>query len=136
MAQGELKAGNGWQTVELAQPAKGRFMALECRSTHSGKACAVAELYLRGADGRRLSREAWTVKYADSENLMGNHTGDKAFDLQESTYWQTEPGAPMPHLLVIDLGEECTVSGIEFLPRAEQGAPESVKEFRLFVYDR
>lgn len=136
VAQGELKAGNGWQTVELAQPAKGRFMALECRSTHSGKACAVAELYLRGADGHRLSREAWTVKYADSENLMGNHTGDKAFDLQESTYWQTEPGAPMPHLLVIDLGEECTVSGIEFLPRAEQGAPESVKEFRLFVYDR
>ena len=45
----------------------------------------------------------WQVKYANSENENGNHTGDKAFDLQESTYWQTEESAEMPHLLVISL---------------------------------
>lgn len=127
-------AGNGWQRVAFAAQAKGRYVAIECQSVHSGKAASIAEIYLTGADGKRLSREQWSVKYADSENERGNNTGDKAFDLQESTYWQTAKGAALPHLLVIDLGEEQTVTGIEYLPRAEQGAPESVKDCRVFVY--
>ena len=53
---------------------------------------------VQGVDGKRLSRESWTTKYADSEEENGNHTGDKVFDLQESTYWQTERGATAPHL--------------------------------------
>jgi len=43
-------------------------------------------------------------------------------------------GASFPHLIVIDLGSEQTVSALEYLPRAEQGAPGSVKDFRVFVY--
>lgn len=127
-------AGNGWQRVAFAAQAKGRYVAIECQSVHSGKAVSIAEIYLLGADGKRLSREQWSVKYADSENERGNNTGDKAFDLQESTYWQTAKGAALPHLLVIDLGATETVTGIEYLPRAEQGAPESVKDCRVFVY--
>lgn len=127
-------AGNGWQRVAFAAQAKGRYVAIECHSVHSGKAVSIAEIYLTGADGKRLSREQWSVKFADSENERGNNTGDKAFDLQESTYWQTAKGAALPHLLVIDLGATETVTGIEYLPRAEQGAPESVKDCRVFVY--
>ena len=69
---------------------------------------------------------------AEEEN--GNHTGDKVFDLQESTYWQTEKSASVPHLLVIDLGSVQTVSALEYLPRAEQGAPGSVKNFKIYLY--
>jgi len=127
-------AGNGWQRVAFAAQAKGRYVAIECKSVHSGNAVSIAEIYLLGADGKRLSREQWSVKYADSENERGNNTGDKAFDLQESTYWQTAKGAALPHLLVIDLGATETVTGIEYLPRAEQGAPESVKDCKVFVY--
>ncbi len=127
-------AGNGWQRVAFAAQAKGRYVAIECQSVHSGKTVSIAEIYLTGADGKRLSREQWSVKYADSENERGNNTGDKAFDLQESTYWQTAKGAALPHLLVIDLGTTEAVTGIEYLPRAEQGAPESVKDCRVFVY--
>lgn len=130
----QFAAGNGWQRMAFGSPAKGRYVAIDCRSVHSGKAVSIAEIYLTGADGKRLSREQWTVRYADSENERGNNTGDKVFDLQESTYWQTAKGAALPHLLVIDLGEEQTVTGIEYLPRAEQGAPESVKDCRVFVY--
>lgn len=130
----QFAAGNGWQRVAFAAQAKGRYVAIECQSVHSGKAVSIAEIYLTGADGKRLSREQWSVKYADSENERGNNTGDKAFDLQESTYWQTAKGAALPHLLVIDLGSTETVTGIEYLPRAEQGAPESVKDCRVFVY--
>lgn len=130
----QFAAGNGWQKEAFHSHTKGRYVALECRSVHSGNAVSVAELYLTGKDGKRLSREQWSVKYADSENANGNHTGDKAFDLQESTFWQTVGGTDFPHLLVIDLGAEQEITGIEYLPRAEQGAPESVRTAAVYVY--
>ena len=135
VATGSFKAGNGWQTVKFTAPQKSRYLAIECASTQDGKSqVAIAELYLQGTDGKRISREPWTCKYANSEEENGNHTGDKVFDLQESTYWQTERGQNTPHLLVIDLGSEQTISAIEYLPRAEQGAPGSVKDFKIFIY--
>lgn len=134
-AKGQLPSGNGWQTIRFATPQKGRYLAIQCLSTHDGNPqAAIAEIYLQGTDGKRLSREPWTTKYADSENEDGNHTGDKVFDLQESTYWQTERSAAMPHLLVIDLGSEQTVSALEYLPRAEQGAPGSIKDYAIYFY--
>ena len=135
VATGTFKAGNGWQTIAFNTPQKGRYLAIECLSTQKdGDRVAIAELYLQGQDGKRLSREPWKTKYANSEDDGGNHLGDKVFDLQESTYWQTEKGTAMPHLLVIDLGSVQTVKALEYLPRAEQGAPGSVKDFRIYVY--
>ena len=127
--------GNGWQTFRFQAPQKGRYLAIEVLSTQKdGDRVAIAELYLQGPDGKRLSREPWTCKYANSEEENGNHTGDKVFDLQESTYWQTEKGTQAPHLLVIDLGSVQTVTALEYLPRAEQGAPGSVKNFKIYLY--
>lgn len=134
VAKGVMKSGNGWQTINFNSAATGRYLAIECLNTHDGKPVAIAELYAQGNDGKRLSRDQWDVKYANSENLQGNHTGDKAFDLQESTYWQTEKDASAPHLLVIDLGAEQTIKALEYLPRMEQGAPGSVKEFKVYIY--
>lgn len=132
---GAMKGGNGWQTVKFDMSARGRYFAIEITSNQDGKdVSAVAELYLQNTDGQRISREPWTTKYADSESDMGNHTGDKVFDLQESTYWQTIPGSGFPHLLVIDLGSQQTVSALDYLPRAEQGAPGSIKDVRIFMY--
>ena len=134
IAKGTFQSGNGWQTIRFHHPQKGRYLAIECLSTHQDASqVAIAEIYLRGANGQRLSRELWTAKYASSENENGNHMLDKTFDLQESTFWQTERGAAFPHLLVVDLGSEQTVSALEYLPRAEQGAPGSVKDYRIFL---
>ncbi|UKK53873.1 beta-galactosidase [Prevotella sp. E2-28] len=135
VATGTFKAGNGWQTINFGKTAKGRYLAIECLSTQkNGDRAAIAELYLQGQDGKRLSREPWKTKYANSEEENGNHLGDKVFDLQESTYWQTEKGASAPHLLVIDLGSEQSVKALEYLPRAEQGAPGSVKNYKIYLY--
>ena len=131
----QASPGNGWQTFRFAAPQKGRYLAIECLSTQKqGDRVAIAELYLQNEKGQRLSREPWTCKYANSEEENGNHTGDKVFDLQESTYWQTEKGASTPHLLVIDLGSVQTVTALEYLPRAEQGAPGSIKDFKVYLY--
>ncbi|MCR5198059.1 MAG: beta-galactosidase [Prevotella sp.] len=135
VATGAFKAGNGWQTIKFEGQKKGRYLAIECLSTQKdGDRVAIAELYLQGTNGQRLSREPWTAKYANSEEENGNHTLDKVFDLQESTYWQTEKSAALPHLLVIDLGSVQTVSALEYLPRAEQGAPGSIKHFKVYIY--
>ena len=132
---GAFKGGNGWQTIKFDGQKKGRYLAIEVASNQDGKdVTAIAELYLQGADGKRLSREPWVAKYADSEEENGNHTLDKVYDLQESTYWQTVRGASLPHLLVIDLGSVQTVTALEYLPRAEQGAPGSAKNYKVYLY--
>lgn len=133
---GQLAAGNGWQMVRFAAPQTGRYLAIQTLSTHEGKdVVSVAELYAVNAVGARLSREPWTVKYADSEETKrGNNTAEKTFDLQESTYWRTERGAALPHLMVIDLGSEQTITGFDYLPRMEEGAPGSIKDYKIFVY--
>ena len=135
MAQGTLDSGNGWQTVKFARPATGRYLAIEALSAQDGQEFAqIAELYALDNKGQRLSREPWTAKYADSENAeQENQTADKTFDLQESTYWSTMKGSPYPHLLVIDLGSEQTLTGIDYLPRAEQGAPGGLKDYKIFL---
>ena len=130
--QGDLKAGNGWQTIKLDKPVTGRYFAFECNSSQSGDSqIAIAEVYLQDAQGNRIDRNNWVAYYADSEK--GNSTLDKMFDLQESTYWQTEKGANFPHLCIVDMGKEMTISAFEYLPRAEQGAPGSVKGIKFFV---
>ena len=133
---GQLAAGNGWQMIRFDSPKTGRYLAFQALSTHDGKEVAsVAELYAVNADGARLSREPWTVKYADSEETKrGNNTAEKSFDLQESTYWRTEKGVALPHLMVIDLGSEQTITGFDYLPRAEEGAPGSIKDYKIFIY--
>ena len=130
--QGEFQSGNGWQTLKLAQPAEGRYFALECNSTHDDTPqLAIAEVYLLDESGNRIDRTNWVAHYADSEK--GNSTLDKMFDLQESTYWQTERSAAFPHLAIVDMGKTQRITAIQYLSRAEQGAPGSVKEFKLYI---
>ena len=130
--KGDLKAGNGWQTIKLDKPVTGRYFAFECNSSQSGDSqIAIAEVYLQDAQGNRIDRNNWVAYYADSEK--GNSTLDKMFDLQESTYWQTEKGANFPHLCILYMGKYMTISAFEYLPRAEQVAPGSVKGIKFFV---
>ena len=135
VAQGTLLATDLCQTIEFNRPAKGRYIAIECQNVHgTNDYVAIAELYALNAEDYRISRDSWSVKYADSEEEDGNHTGDKAFDQQESTYWKTQKGSSFPHLLVIDLGEVCTLTGLQVLSRTEKGTPGALKDYKIFVY--
>lgn len=136
VAQGNLAAGNGWQEVKFDKPVTGRYLCLEALNAQKeGEVrAAVAELYLLDAQGKRLSREPWTVRYASSEETEGgNFTGDKVFDLQESTYWKTAKGDTFPHTLVIDLGCENTVTALQILPRMEKEVPGAIKGYRVYM---
>lgn len=135
-ANGSFSAERGWQTVKFGSVATGRYLAIECQSAQDGgDVVSVAELYAQDAKGNRIDRNSWTVKYADSENAVGgNHTGDKAFDLQESTYWSTVSGVALPHLLVIDMGKVQTVEAVEYLPCTTQTSVSGIKGYKIYVY--
>ena len=135
VAQGTLLATDLCQTIEFNRPTKGRYIAIECKNVHgTNDYVAIAELYALNAEDYRISRDSWSVKYADSEEEDGNHTGNKAFDLQESTYWKTQKGSSFPHLLVIDLGEVRTLTGLQVLSRTEKGSLGALKDYKIFVY--
>ena len=135
VAQGTLLVTDLCQTIEFNRPAKGRYIAIECKNVHgTNDYVAIAELYALNAEDYRISRDSWSVKYADSEEEDGNHTGDKAFDQQESTYWKTQKGSSFPHLLVIDLGEVRTLTGLQVLSRTEKENPGALKDYKIFVY--
>ena len=132
---GAFPEGNGWKRQTFVKPVKGQFLTIEVLNTASELDFAsIAEFYALNENGRRISRETWTILYADSEDTStGNNSADKIFDLQESTYWKSEDGAEFPQRIVIDMGHEETVTGIEYLPRMENGAPGSIKEYRIYV---
>ena len=135
---GAFKPGNGWQEVRFDQPKRGRYVCIEALNAHDAKELAcIAELYLLNESGERLSREPWTVDYADSEDVGGvNRSGDKLFDLQESTYWSTEAGSPYPHHIVIDLGATHTIQALQYLPRMESEVPGGIRQFKVYIQEK
>lgn len=132
---GKFSAGNGWQDIKFGKSIQSRYFCMEgLNAQDRGDIAAITEMYILGADGQPLSRESWKIVYADSEEAdRGNHTADKVFDLQESTYWRTVEGVGYPHYLVIDLGQEVEVTGFRYLPRAEEGAPGSIGNYKVYL---
>ena len=135
-AEGAFAASNGWKEVRFDAPAKGRYVAVEAiNAQDGGNRAAIAEFYVLDDKGERISRERWTVDYVSSEDVKGvNNSAEKTYDLQESTYWQSAPDAKYPYTMVLDLGREYRVSGIQALPRMDTGAPGAIKNYRIFVY--
>lgn len=134
VSAGTFKPGNGWQEVKVPVT-KGRYFCLEGLSSFDNtNIAAIAEFDVLDEKGPKISRENWKIVYADSEETRsGNRTADKIYDLQESTFWQTVDNTAYPHQVVIDLGEEYNVTGFRILPRAEQGAPGMIKDYKVYV---
>lgn len=132
---GSFKHENDWQEIRFKQPVKGRYVCLEALNSHDGKELAsIAEMFFLDGNGARLSRESWAVRYVDSEDIAHlNNSANKIFDFQESTSWNTKIGNPYPHVIVIDLGSVCTLTGIQCLPRMESNIPGCIKDFKIYV---
>lgn len=130
--------GNGWQHINFNKQVNTRYFCLEALNSFGGDNFAsIAELEILGGDGKPLSRQHWKVIYADSEELdVANNTASNVFDLQESTIWHTNYSttkASFPHQIVIDLGEEKLVTGFWYLPRAEEGKPGMIKDYKVYL---
>lgn len=127
--------GNGWQKKAFGGAVTGRYLVFEADDAiDGGDVAAIAELYLNDASGDRIPREGWVVDYVSSEDTdAANHTADKIFDLQESTFWSNAKGTKLPQTFIIDLGRKYTLGGVEYLPRMEPSAPGAIKNFKLYI---
>lgn len=135
---GSFRAGNGWQHVKFNKKEPIRYFCIEALNSHGGDDYAsMAELELLGEDGKPISRQHWKVVYADSEETEeANNIASNVFDLQESTFWHTnysQTKAKHPHQLVIDLGEEKTITGFSYLPRAEANKTGMIKDYKVYL---
>ncbi len=139
VCDGSFAKGNQWQEVKFLRPVKGRYFCLEALSSQQGDQYAsIAELYILGENGKPLSREEWTVVYADSEELVrANNSADNIFDLQEATYWHSEWGndnpPKQPHRVIIDIGSETVMTGFRYLPRPEPNSPGMIRDYKIYV---
>ncbi|MEJ6982581.1 beta-galactosidase [Pedobacter sp. P351] len=135
---GYLPAGEGFKDVNFGKTVQGRYFCLEALSSHDPKddLTTIAELELIGEDGASVSRLKWKVVYADSEETTAsNNSADKVFDLQESTFWQSQSvgGKPKhPHQIVLDLGESVKIKGFRYLPRSDKKTAGMIKNYRIF----
>lgn len=141
VASGAFSGEMGWQSVDFAKPASGRYLALEALSAlDGGPECAVAGLDAFDEHGTSVPRAGWKILWVSSEetNYLPGHA-ENAIDGQTSTFWHTEAGASAlkhPHRLVIDLGETRTLSGVRYLPRSGDAQERGrIKEFRIYLND-
>lgn len=128
--------GNGWQEQKFDKVIEGQYICIEILNNQAknNTQTAIAEWYFLDVEGNRLSREPWTIQYADSEDKSkSNRTGDRIYDLQESTYWSTAQGVELPHHLIINLGSKQRITALQYLPRMEEGAPGAIKDYRIYV---
>ena len=127
-----MAPGNGWQTFERENPSSGQVLWIEIKESCSPEAVSLAELQLLDREGEEIPNETWRIKAISGEDTAtGNHTGDKLFDRQESTYWRS--AGDLPQVIAIDLGKEYEIGSIRILPRMESGAPEAPTSIRLLL---
>jgi len=136
---GSFAPGADTQEIKFAAPVTGTFFCLEALNSQDGKPyAAVAELDLLDTNGLPMSHNGWTIAYVDSEERTAEDgAAENAIDGQTANYWHTEwknasPG--YPHRLILNLGQEQTISGFRYVPRQGEGAGR-IKDYNVFVGD-
>lgn len=129
-----MKQAEGVQHFDFAAPTTMRHICLEVNSSYDGKNSCIAEIDLIGADGQPISKDAWRVVYANTEEPT---EGEAELLFDEKTrrswhsQWRKEPLTPFPHRVIIDLGEIQTIKGIE-LQQRNGNQPGCVKDFNVY----
>ena len=87
--------------------------------------------------GAEIPKSGWTLKYVDSEELVGeNGAAINAFDGNTGTMWHTrwsDSNPPPPHEIQIDLGLTYDTNGFYYLPRQDGGVNGRVKQYEFYV---
>jgi beta-galactosidase len=138
--KGSLANDGNMKTVWFKQPVTGRYVAFRSTSSHDKSDVAtIGELDFFNADKEMISHEKWTIAYVSSEERYEmDGTAENAIDGQTSSIWSTyySHNTPShPHVIVVDLGESTSLSGMRYVPGQSGNAMGIVKGFELFVGD-
>lgn len=130
--------GNTWQEIRFDKTFEARYFCLEaCSSFKNDGFASIAELYVQDENNKSVSRQNWSIVYADSEeSSAANADAEKVYDMQESTFWHTnwsEKKTEFPHQIIIDLGGIYKVSGFRYLPRPQADYPGIIKDYKVYL---
>ena len=84
----------------------------------------------------RLPRAGWTVTASSQETVGENGAAGNVIDGDAGSIWHTrwtDPVAPLPHTLTIDMKTESTVAGLEYLPRPSGNPNGAIGQYRVEV---
>ncbi len=86
-------------------------------------------------EGFTSNKNGWTLVSVDSEDA--NRSATLAFDINDSTAWQTEsntsPETSYPHELVIDMNETAHFIGFSYLPKQTSFQDGRIKDYEFYV---
>lgn len=130
--------GNTWQEIRFDKTYEARYFCLEaCSSFKNDGFASIAELYIQDENNKSISRQNWSIFYADSEeSSAANADAEKVYDMQESTFWHTnwsDKKTGFPHQIIIDLGGVYKVSGFRYLPRPQADYPGIIKDYKIYL---
>lgn len=87
--------------------------------------------------GCHLDRTGWTVKYADSQESVGeNGVAANVLDGNTATIWHTQwynGVAPLPHEIQLDLGRSYALNSLSYLARQDGGTNGMVGGYEIYV---
>lgn len=135
-----VKAGTWNSTTDMKKefftPKTGRYIRLVGISEVNGNAWAsAAEIDVYGAlDTGGSNDPNLSINYVDSE--QSGEAADLAIDGDSNTYWHTQwsPSSPgYPHEIILDLGDNFTVSGFKYLPRQDGNQNGHVAGYEIYV---
>jgi len=136
LASGSFAPTTDWQSITFA-PTKARYLALQSLNGQKPDPwTTIAELAFAGEDGAELPRNELKILYADSEETESEDgNAANAIDGKQDTIWHTQwssAAPPCPHVIVIDLGSERTLTALKYLAR--QNTPNGrIKDYQLFA---
>jgi beta-galactosidase len=131
--KGTVEHKTGWQEFTFDGVKTLRHLCIDVQSTYDGKHSCISEIELIDANGNVINKKKWNVVFTNTEAL-GEGAADDMIDGDEKTYWHSawrKDVKPLPHQVIIDLGNIRTVKGFRILTR-DVNLPGCIKDFRLY----
>ena len=110
------------QTVMFGS-ALARYVRLTALTEAGGRGpwSSAAEINLLGRPNPTLPRTGWTVTADSAESVEENTPAGNVLDGNVDTIWHSrwssDPPAPLPHTLTVDLKSAVPIGGLSYLPR-------------------
>lgn len=135
VASGEFPQGTAARTGTFPEQ-QARFVCLQAVSSHNNPYASVAEFELIDPQGAPLPRQDWKIAYATSEETSSGELMACAIDGKPETKWHSAwkgKAIPLPHCLIIDLGEVRRFSGFRYLPRQDGNSSGMIKGWKFYA---
>ena len=131
--KGTVEHKTGWQEFTFDGIKTLRHLCIDVQSTYDGEHSCISEIELIDESGNIINKDKWNVVFTNTEAL-GEGVADDMIDGDEKTYWHSawrKDVKPLPHRVIVDLGNIRTVKGFRILTR-DVNLPGCIKDFRLY----